>query len=152
RLEKARGFRFGVFLLRAQREAVRGLPGYCKVAADVVGGLRHGVLTETLADLRIGGARADGGIEDADVAGVGALALRHDEGRAAHALDAASDEEVALAAARGARGIADGGEAAAAEAVDGDAADRGRQARQQCRMPRYVPRVLAGLVGAAHDR
>ena len=53
----------------------------------------------------------------------------------------------------GARRIEHGGEAAAAEAVDGERR-RSRSAgpRQQRGMARDVARVLAGLVGAADDR
>src|SRR5581483_3614183 len=65
----------GEFLLRAEREPVGGFARDREVAAHIVGGLRHGVLAEALADLRIGEARADRRIEDAGVARVGALAL-----------------------------------------------------------------------------
>ncbi len=90
----------GVFLLRGRGEAVGGLAADPEILADIVGGLRHRVLAVLLADSRIREARADRRIEDPDVAPIGAVVLRHDERGAAHALDAAGDEEGALAAAR----------------------------------------------------
>ncbi len=101
--------------------------------------------------LRIGKARADGGIEQLGVAAIGAFGLGHDEGRAAHAFDAAGDEEIALAAGRGARGVEHRGEAAAAQPVDGHAAGLDRQSAEEGRVARDIARVFAGLVGAADD-
>src|SRR6185437_16731177 len=94
-------------------------------------------------DARVGKARTERRIEDPGLARIGALALAHDEGRPAHALDAAGDEQRALAAARRPPGIDDGGEAAAAEAIDGQPADRRRQPAEKGGMARDVAGILA---------
>ena len=75
--------------------------------------------------------------------------LAHHERRARHRLDAAGDREIDLAGADGAARGADRIEAGGAEAVEGLAGNRIRQAREQQRHARDVAVVLAGLVGAA---
>src|SRR5215467_9617102 len=64
----------------------------------------------------------------------------------------ARDGKFRLAAANGARGIADGIEAGGAKPIDGDAGDAVGQAREQERHARHVAIVFARLIGAAeHD-
>ena len=80
---------------------------------------------------------------------VGGVRLRRHQGRARHRLDAAGDEEVAVARDHRVAGTDHRGEAGGAEAVHRHARDRFRQAREERREPRDVPVVLARLVRAA---
>ena len=75
--------------------------------------------------------------------------LRRHERRPRHRLDAAGDEEVAVARDDGVAGADDRGQTRGAEPVDRHAGDRFRQAGEQRGEPRDVAVVLAGLVGAA---
>jgi hypothetical protein len=119
---------------------------------EVVGGLRHRIVAELLLDLRVRETRADGRVEDAHLAAVGRLGLGHHERRAAHALDATGDEQVALARGDHLRGIGHRVQAARAVALEHRAADLDRQAGEQAGMARDAARVFAALVGAAdHD-
>jgi hypothetical protein len=81
----------------------------------------------------------------------GALGLEHHQRRTRHALDAAGDEQLALAAPDGLGGRVDGLESRAAQPVDGLAGHADGQAGQQQRHAGDVAIVLAGLVGAAQD-
>jgi hypothetical protein len=81
----------------------------------------------------------------------GAIGLGHDERRAAHALDAAGDDQIVVAAQDGAGGVADGFQARGAEPVDRHARHLDRIAGQQQGHAGDVAVVLAGLVGAAQD-
>ena len=71
------------------------------------------------------------------------------ERRAAHRLDTAGDEEVAVARSDRVRRCNDGGEPRRAEAVDRHACHRLRQPREQHRHPRNVAVVFARLVRCA---
>ena len=75
--------------------------------------------------------------------------LADHERRAAHRLDAAGDEEVAVARGDRVAGGDDGREPGRAEPVDGHARDRLGQPREQRGHPRDVAVVLARLVRAA---
>src|SRR6185436_13537378 len=137
-------FRLGVLLLRAEREFVGLLARDAEVLGDVVAGLGHGVVAELLRHLRIRKARADGGVVHLDFAAEWRVGLAHDVGRAAHALDAAGDVEVAFATGDGARGIDHRLQAARAQAVDRDAGRGWRQAGEQRGEARDVAAVFAG--------
>ncbi len=89
--------------------------------------------------------------EDPSVAAEGALGLVHDVGGAAHALDPAGDEDVALAAGDGLRRHDDGVQAAAAIALQDRACDLDRQPGEEPGMAPDAAAVLARLVGAADD-
>ena len=77
------------------------------------------------------------------------LRLRRHERRAAHRLDAAGDEEIAVTGDDGVARADDRAQPRGAEPVDGDAGDALRKARKERREPGHVAVVLAGLVGAA---
>ena len=97
----------------------------------------------------IGEARAEGGVEHLEVLGEGLLGLADHERRARHALDAAGDAHVGLAAGDGVRRADQRVEARAAQPVVHGAGRLDRQARQQQRVAGDVAAVLAGLAGAA---
>ena len=100
-------------------------------------------------DLRIGEAGAERGIEHLEVLAEGLLGLADDERRARHALDAAGDAHVGLAAGDGVRSADERIEARAAQPVVHGAWRLDRQAGQQQRVTGDVAAVLAGLDGAA---
>ena len=119
---------------------------------DVLGGLAHALEREQRRHLRVQEAPAERGVVHRAVAARERRGrLRHHQRRARHRLDAAGDEEVAVADGDRARGRDDGLEPRAAQAVHRDAGDRLRQPRQQRRHARDVAVVLAGLVGAAEE-
>ena len=76
-------------LLAAQRESVLVGARDAVIGGDIVGGLRHGIDAIARLHRRVDEAPADSGVVDRCGAREGAVRLRHDEGRAAHALDAA---------------------------------------------------------------
>ena len=150
-LVEALGLGLGVFLLRGERELVGLLARDAEVLRHVVAGLGHRVVAELLHHFRVGEARADGGVEHLHFAAERRVGLAHDVRRAAHALDAAGDVEVAFAAGDGARRVDHRLQAARAQAVDGDARRGRRQAGEQRGEARDVAAVLARLRDAAHD-
>jgi hypothetical protein len=77
------------------------------------------------------------------------LGLQHHEWRAAHRLDAAGQEQVALARADRAGRLVQRLEARCAKAVDGRARCLDGQPREQSRHARDVAVLLAGAVGVA---
>src|SRR4029077_4433934 len=95
---EAVGLGGGVFALRARGEDIGLLAGDLVVAREVVGGLRHRVGAVAALDLRVRGARPDRRVDPPRVAAERGLALAHYKRRAAHALDPAGDEHIALAA------------------------------------------------------
>ena len=101
-----------------------------KSAATLSAVSRHRVDAEVLLHLRVDEAPADRGVVDGVRAREGALGLRHHEGRAGHALDAAGDHQVAVAGADRARRQADRVQPGAAEPVDRGARHVDRQARR----------------------
>lgn len=138
--------------LRPQRESVLVGPGDAELRGNVLGRLGHGIRAVGGLHGTVDEAPADGGVEQLGPTGksLGGLALH--ERRAAHALDAAGDHEVGVAAGDrpGRRG--DGVEAGSAEPVHRAARHRDRQPRQQSRHAGDIAVVLAGLIGAAeHD-
>ena len=101
---------------------------------------------------RIHEAPADRRVEHLLRAREGCIGLRQHVGRAAHALDAAGDDEIGLARAHQARRDGDRVQARAAQAVHRDARHFDGQAREQRRHAREIAVVLARLVRAAeHD-
>ena len=117
---------------------------------DVLAGLAHRLRREPLRELRIREPPAERRVvERAVAARIRRLRLRRDERRAAHRLDAARDEEVAVPGDDGVARRRDGGESGGAEPVHGHARDRVRQAGEQRRHPGDVAVVLAGLVRRA---
>ncbi|MNF85165.1 hypothetical protein D3C84_675520 [compost metagenome] len=150
--EEPRLLRLAVQGLAARREGIRLLAADAKLTSDVVGRLRHGVRAEGGFHPGIGEARADAAVEDPEIAGPGAVRLGHHEGGAAHAFRAAGNEQLALAAPHRASRIQHRCQARAAQAVDGQAADRHRQAGKQGGMAGQVAAVFAGLAGAACDQ
>ena len=144
-LEEAVLVGLGVFLLRAEREDIALLAAELIVAGQVVGGLRHGVGAEQALDLGVGEARAERGIEHLEVLAEGLLGLADHERRPRHALDAAGDAHVGLAAGDGMRRADQRVEARAAQPVVHGAGRLDRQTRQQQRVAGDVAAVLAGL-------
>src|SRR5204862_3275451 len=96
-------------------------------------------------------ARADRRIKDPAVAAERGLRLVHDKRRAAHALDAAGDHDLAFTAGHRLRRHDDRVEPAAAIALQDRAGDLDRQSCQQPGMACDAAAVLARLVGAADN-
>ena len=139
----------GIFRLGAERELVAVLARELIVARQVVGRLRHGVGAEQALDLGVGKARAEGRIEHLEVLAEGLLGLADHERRPRHALDAAGDADVGLAAGDGVRGRGERVEPRSAQTIVHRAGSLDRQARQQQRVAGDIAAVLAGLGGAA---
>jgi hypothetical protein len=118
-------------------------------AGDVLGGDAERVDAVQALHRGVDHAPAEGGVEELGVAGEGLAGLGHDEGGAGHALDAASDVDLALADHDRLGGLEDGLHARAAQAVDGDAGDLNGDAGEEEGHAGDVAVVLAGLVGAA---
>src|SRR5690606_6639586 len=87
-----------VLLLRGEGEGVAVVTRKLIVASQIVGRLRHGFATELLLDRRVREARAEGRIEHLEILAKGVLGLADDKRRARHALDAARDDDIGLAA------------------------------------------------------
>ncbi|MNI02213.1 hypothetical protein D3C73_550790 [compost metagenome] len=149
--EIARSLGGGGALLAADGEGVLIGAADAVVVGDVLAGFRHGIDAVRRLHRRIDEAPADGGVVDVRRAREGGFGLGHDEGRAAHALDAARQHQVGVACANGARGVAHGLQARGAQAVDGVAADAVRQAGQKGGHARDVAVVLTRLIGRAQD-
>src|SRR4029077_8356271 len=94
---------------------------------------------------------ADCRVEHASVAAEWGFRLVHDKGRAAHALDAAGDHDLAFAAGHRLRRHHDRVEPAAAIALQYRTGDRDRQSGQEPGVPCDAATVSARLVGAADD-
>src|SRR5262249_30546142 len=123
-----------VFLLRSRGKYVAGFARDLIVPRQIVGRLRHRIGAELALDLRVREACADRRIEDPAVAAERGLGLVDDEGGAAHALDAAGDKDLALAAGDGLRRDHDRIEPAAAIALQYGAGDPDRQTGEQSGM------------------
>ena len=149
-VEAARLGGCGPACLRARGERVLVLARDAVALGHVLAGLAHRLEREHRLHARIREAPAEHRVVDDLVAARERLVrLRHRERRAAHRLDAAGDEEVAVTRGdRVTRGD-DGREARGAEPVDGHAGDGLRQPGEQRRHARDVAVVLTGLVRAA---
>ncbi|EGE61062.1 hypothetical protein RHECNPAF_1260041 [Rhizobium etli CNPAF512] len=121
------------------------------VLGDILACFRHGIDAVLLLHHRIDETPADRRVVNFGRPRKGRLGLRHDEGRARHALDAARNHQLGLAGADGARRGDHRIHAGAAEPVDRRARDNDRQAGQERRHARHIAVVLARLVGAAED-
>ena len=148
---EAIGLGGGVYALRSGGEDIGRFAGDLVIARQVVGGFRHRVGAVAGLDLRVREARADRRVEDTRVAAERGLGLAHDKRRAAHALDAAGDEHIALAAGDRLRRHRDRVQAGAAIALQHRARDLDRQSGDQRSVARHAAAVLAGLIGAADD-
>ena len=124
--EIARRHRLAGALLRAQREGVLVGARDLVLLGHVLAGLRHRVDAVLRLHQRIDEAPAERGVMDFGAALERLLRLAHDQRRARHRFDAAGDGKLGLAAADGARGIADGVEAGGAQPVDGQAGNASR--------------------------
>ena len=148
--EAARLVRLGPAPLRAQRERVLVLARDAPPLGHVLARLPHRLARVALLVARVDEAPAERRVvERAVAAGVRRVGLRGHERRPRHRLDAARDEEVAVAGDHGVAGADDRRQARRAEPVDGDAADRLGQAGEQRGKAGHVAVVLAGLVRAA---
>ena len=137
-------------LLRTERERVLILARDVPALRDVLARLPHRLAREPLLVAGVDEPPAERRVVDRPVAArEGRVGLRGDERRAGHRLDAAGDEEVAVAGDHGMAGADDRGEPRCAEPIDGDARDRVRQAREQRGEAGDVAVVLARLVRAA---
>ena len=135
--------------MAAQGEGVLIGAADAVILSDVLARLRHAVDAVPTLHLRIDQPPADRRVLHRRRAAEGAFRLRDDEGRAAHALHPAGDQQVRFARLDRAGGRDHGVEAGAAEPVDRRARRRFRQAGEQRRHPRDVAVVLARLIGAA---
>ena len=88
---------------------------------------------------------------DFGLARKGAVRLRHDKGRAAHAFRPAGDDKASFTGPDHAGGGDDGLHARGTQPVHGHSRHALWQARQQQGHPRDITVVLAGLVGGAED-
>ena len=138
-----------VFLLGSGCERVTVCPADSEVPGQVVRGLRHGVVAVLSHERPVGKAPAEHGIVQLLVAVKAGFRLAQHPGRAAHALDAAGDEQLPLSATDGARRVQGCRGAAGAQAVDGDAADGGMHAGQQRGITRDIAAVFTRLIGVA---
>ena len=131
RRRTARGVRRRPASLRLQRERVLVLARDAPALGDVLAGLAHRLEREQLLHPRVREAPAERGVPDGLVAaGERLLRLRHHEGRAAHRLDPARDEQVAVAGDHRVRSPDHRRQPRRTEPVDGHARDRVRQARR----------------------
>ena len=104
--------------LRARGERVLVLARDVPALGHVLAGLAHRLERELLLQPRVGEAPAERRVVDGAIAArERRVRLGHHERRAAHGLDAARDEEVAVAGGDRVRRADDGGEAGGAEAV-----------------------------------
>ena len=150
--EIARRQRLGGALLRAQREAVLISARDLVFLGHVLSGLGHGVDAVLRLEQRIDEPPAQRRVVDLGAPLESLLCLSHDQGRARHRFDAPGDGKFRLAAADGARRIADGVEPGRTQPIERHARNGLGQTRQQQRHARHVAAVLAGLIGAAkHD-
>ena len=117
---------------------------------DVLARLAHRLAGIALLVARIDEAPAERRVvERAVAARERRVRLRRHERRPRHRLDAARDEEVAVARDHGVARADDGAQPRGAEPVDRHARDAVGQPGEQRREPRHVAVVLAGLVRAA---
>ncbi|MNZ27048.1 hypothetical protein D3C78_442580 [compost metagenome] len=151
RVEKAVCQGPGITLLRGQGKSIGSFPADVVVTRYVVGGFRHGFAAIGRADLRIGEARADGGVEQPGLAAISGLGLAQHERCAAHAFHATGQVQLAFTAAHRAGGVQHCRQAAGAQAVDRLTRDSDGQARGEQGIARDVAAVFTGLVGAAKD-
>src|SRR5205807_887822 len=114
-------------------------------------GLGHRIGAELALDLRVREARADRRIEHPAVTAERRLRLVHHKRRAAHALDAAGDHDLAFTAGHRLRCHDDRVEPAAAIALQYRAGNLDRQSGEEPGMPRNAAAVLSRLIGAADD-
>ena len=138
-------------LLAAQRERVLVLSGDTEIGGDVLRRFRHRICSMQAAHLGIDEAPADGRVLDARLARERVRGLRHHEGRAAHALDAAGHRDLAFTEREAAPGGQDRVHSRSAEPVDRGARNRFGKTGEQQRHSRHRTVVLASLVGAAVD-
>ena len=149
--EAAIALRGGGAALALGRESILILAAYTEFLGHILGRLGHRIDAELRLHQLVDEAPADRRVVHLGLAIEGAGRLGDDEGRAAHALDAAGDDQAALPAADRPRRHRDRIEAGAAEPVQRHAARRLRQPGEQPRHARDVAIVLARLVGAAVD-
>ena len=136
--------------LALEREGVLLLARDLEALGHVLSRLAHRLEREHLLHARVREAPAERRVPDGPVAPrVRALGLGHHERRAAHRLDAARDEELAVPGAHRMAGGDDRREARRAEPVDRDAGDLLRQPGEERGHARDVAVVLSGLVRAA---
>jgi hypothetical protein len=150
RVEVARVLGGGGLLMGGEGEGVLVLARDGVLRHEVLRRLTHLLEGEELPHLGVREAPAEGGVEDRRVAdGESHVGLLHGEGRAAHALDAAGEADVAVPHADGARGLHHSFEPRGAEAVEGHGRHGLRQPGEQHAHARDVAVVLARLVRAA---
>jgi len=137
------------FLLAGKRHAVLRLAFDLELGSDVFRRLGHGIGAIELLHARVHEAPAYGRVVDRSIAAEGGFGLGHDEGRAAHALDAAGDHQARLARLDRTCRRAHGVQPRAAQAIDGRARHFHGQAGEQARHVRDVAVVLARLVRTA---
>ena len=139
-------------LLRGEREGVLLLAADAAALDDVLGGLAHRVRVVRIGQARVREAPAEGRVVHRLLtARECGRRLGHDEGRAGHRLDAARDEDLAIAERDRVRGAHDRLEPRAAEPIHGLAGDLDRQAGEERRHAPDVAVVLAGLVRSPED-
>ena len=144
------GLRLGPAPVGAQRERVLVLAAHAVALGDVLARLAHALEREHGLHGRVREAPAERRVvEHAVAAREGALRLGGHERRPAHRLDAAGDEEVAVAREHRVARRRDRGEPGCAQPIQGHARDRLRQSREQRAHARDVAVVLPRLVGAA---
>ena len=148
--EAAVRLRRGGAALAFDRERVLVLAADLIVLGDILGRLGHRIDAELLLHQLVDEAPADRGVVHLGLAVEGGGRLGDDEGRPAHALDAAGDDQAPLPAPHRPRRHRHRVEAGAAEAVQRHSARRVGQAGEQPGHARDVAIVLARLVGAAH--
>src|SRR5690606_15034349 len=138
--------------MTGQRVRVLLGPADGVLRGEVLARLAHRVDAVELLHPRVDEAPAESGVVSGDGTRlVGPLGLRQDQWGAAHRLDACTDAGVHLAEFHGPGSLSNGLETRRAQAVDGHAGHRHREARQQSAHTGYVAVVLTSLVGAAHD-
>lgn len=89
----------------------------CKVDGDTLGCFWHGIDAVSGPHRRIDGAPSDCRIANFCIAGIGALGLGHDEGRAAHVFNPACDHQASITTADCACSCSDCIKAGAAQAI-----------------------------------
>ena len=134
-------------LLRAKRESVLVLARHAPALGDVLPRLTHRLEREELGKSRVREAPPELRVVFGRV--VADVGPRVHERRAAHRLDAAGDEEVAVTGSDRVRRRDHRGQSRSAKTIHRHPGDGLRQAREQDRHARDVAVVLARLVGGA---
>ena len=136
-------------LLTEYRKSILLVTADVELPREILGRFAHAVRMMHLGECRVGEPPPDRRVVHVEFAIKGPLALGHDEGSAAHALDAAGDEHISAVCFDHPRGDVDCFEPRSAQPVDGASADADRKARKKGGHAGDVAVVFARLIRRA---